>query len=55
MLVLPAFVLLLGIVSADEYEVDDKMVVRAVVEVNTQHVAKKIPIEYSYLSCIRGQ
>ncbi len=42
MLVLPAFVLLLGIVSADEDEVDDKVVVRAVVEVYTQCVAKSI-------------
>ena len=33
MLVLPAFVLLLGIVSADDDEVEDKVVVRAVVEV----------------------
>jgi hypothetical protein len=40
MLIFPAFVLLLGIVSADEDEVDDQMVVRAVVEVYTQHVAK---------------
>jgi hypothetical protein len=42
MLIFPAFVLLLGIVSADEDEVDDQMVVRAVVEVYTQHVAKSI-------------
>ena len=44
MLVLPAFVLLLGIVSADEDEVDVKVVVRAVVEVCTQYVAKSIVI-----------
>jgi hypothetical protein len=42
MLIFPAFVLLLEIVSADEDEVDDQMVVRAVVEVYTQHVAKSI-------------